>query len=66
MLPLDRDRLQVLTYEGGAGELRLFTFQLKSEMSDAFARSLWARVNPPAPFVISASSEDRVANGRER
>lgn len=55
ILPLDRDRLEVLAYEGGAGELRPFTFQLKSEMPEAFARALWSRVNPPAPFVVPAS-----------
>ena len=50
VLPLDRERLQVLAYEGGAGELRPFTFQLKSAMPEEFARNLWARVNPPLPF----------------
>ena len=49
VLPLDRDRYQVLAYEGGAGELRPFTFQLKTALPDAFARALWDRVNPPAP-----------------
>jgi hypothetical protein len=55
VLPLDRDRLEVLAYEGGAGELRPFTFQLKSEMPDAFARTLWSRVNPPASFVAPSN-----------
>ena len=49
VLPLDRDRYQVLAYEGGAGELRPFTFQLKTALPAAFARALWDRVNPPAP-----------------
>ena len=66
VLPLDRDRLQVLVYEGGAGELRPFTFQLKSAMSDEFRRVLWARINPPAPFVVPASAERRVATDPER
>lgn len=49
VLPLDRYRLQVLAHEGGGGDLRPFTFQVKSELPDAFARALWDRVNPPAP-----------------
>lgn len=49
VLPLDRDRLQILAYEGGAGELRPFTFQLKADLSERFVRALWDRVNPPAP-----------------
>jgi hypothetical protein len=68
VLPLDRDRLEVLAYEGGAGDLRPFTFQLKSELPDAFARALWARVNPPAPFVRPAMTDSRAGHdpGRER
>lgn len=66
VLPLDRDRLQVIAYEGGAGELRPFTFQLKSPLSDEFVRALWARVNPPAPFVASATPEGRVASALDR
>ena len=66
VLPLDRDRLQVLAYEGGAGELRPFTFQLKSTLSDEFMRALWARVNPPAPFVASATTESRAASAPDR
>jgi hypothetical protein len=70
VLPLDRDRLQVLAYEGGAGELRPFTFQLKSELPDAFARALWARVNPPAPFAASTESAAHLSGvppgGRQR
>ena len=57
VLPLGRDRLQILVYEGGAGEIRPFTFDLKSDMSDDFARALWARVNPPAPFVATTAAE---------
>lgn len=49
VLPLDRERLQILAYEGGAGELRPFTFQLKADLPEAFVRALWDRVNPPAP-----------------
>jgi len=47
VLPLDRYRYQVLAYEGGGGDLRSFTFQLKADLPDTFARTLWARVNPP-------------------
>ncbi len=49
VLPLDRERLQILAYEGGAGELRPFTFQLKADLPEPFVRALWDRVNPPAP-----------------
>ena len=49
VLPLNRDRFQVLAYEGGAGELRPFTFQLKADLPELFARALWDRVNPPTP-----------------
>ncbi len=66
VLPLDRDRLQIVAYEGGAGERRPFTFQLKSALSEEFARALWARVNPPAPFVASARTEGRVASAPDR
>lgn len=59
VLPLDRDRLQVIAYEGGAGELRPFTFELKSALPDDFAQALWAKVNPPAPFVKPQSAADR-------
>ena len=57
VLPIDRHRFQVLAYEGGGGDLRPFTFQLKSELPDTFARALWARVNPPAPGVTTPSGE---------
>ena len=49
VLPLDRERLEILAYEGGAGELRPFTFQLKADLPEPFVRALWDRVNPPAP-----------------
>ncbi len=49
VLPLDRERLQILAYEGGAGDLRPFTFQLKADLPEPFVRALWDRVNPPAP-----------------
>lgn len=55
VLSIDRDRLEVLTYEGGAGDLRPFTFQLKSAMPEEFARALWSRVNPPAPFAAPSN-----------
>ena len=62
VLPLDRNRYQVLAYEGGAGELRPFTFQLKTALPDTFARALWDRVNPPAPGVTTPGNEVRGAN----
>ncbi len=49
VLLLGRERLQILAYEGGAGELRPFTFQLKADLPEPFVRALWDRVNPPAP-----------------
>ena len=67
VLPLDRDRLQVIAYEGGGGELRPFTFELKAVLSDEFARALWAKVNPPAPFAKPQKVDDRVPGSlRER
>lgn len=62
VLPLNRDRLQILAYEGGAGELRPFTFQLKAALSDEFVRALWERVNPAAPFAAAASTKSREAS----
>lgn len=59
VLPLDRERLQVAAYEGGAGDLRPFTFQLKAPLPDGFARLLWAKINPPLPFAPPRSTEDR-------
>ena len=68
VLPLDRYRYQVLAYEGGGGDLRPFTFQLKTELPDGFARALWARVNPPAPGVTTSGGEPpgRIAERPER
>lgn len=59
VLPLDRDRFQVIAYEGGAGDLRPFTFELKSALPDEFTRALWAKVNPPAPFANAQRVGDR-------
>ena len=53
VLPLNRERYEVLAYEGGAGEVRPFTFQLKGALPDGLARALWDRVNPPAPGVTT-------------
>ncbi len=47
ILQLDRYRLEVLAYEGGSGETRRFTFQVKTELPEGFYEALWARVNPP-------------------
>lgn len=66
VLPLDRERLEVTAYEGGAGELRPFTFQLKAALPDGFARLLWAKVNPPLPFATPRSSEDQVPGSAEK
>ena len=66
VLPLDRERLQVTAYEGGAGELRPFTFQLKAALPDGFARLLWSKVNPPFPFATPQSAGDRVPGSSQR
>lgn len=47
VLQVDAYRLEVLAYEGGGGETRSFTFQIKTELPDRFYQTLWARVNPP-------------------
>lgn len=47
VLQLDPYRLEVLAYEGGGGETRRFTFQIKTELPDGFYQALWTRVNPP-------------------
>lgn len=47
VLQLDRYRLEVLVYEGGGGETRRFTFQVKTELPEGFYEALWTRVNPP-------------------
>lgn len=48
VLQLDRYRLEVLAYEGGGGQTRRFTFQIKTELPEGFYQTLWDRVNPPA------------------
>jgi hypothetical protein len=47
-LPLDRYRLVVTVYEGGAGEIRPFLFQLKADLPSGFCDTLWMRINGPA------------------
>jgi hypothetical protein len=46
----DRFRLDVLTYEGGGGDTRPFTFQLKADLPPGFYDTLWAALNAPAPL----------------
>lgn len=46
-LALDRYRLQVLAYEGGSGETRSFTFELKTELPPGMFDAIWQRVNAP-------------------
>lgn len=48
VLQLDPYRLEVLAYEGGGGDTRRFTFQIKAGLPDGFYQALWGRVNPPA------------------
>lgn len=47
ILALDRYRLQILAYEGGSGETRPFTFELKNDLPAGMYDALWQRVNPP-------------------
>jgi hypothetical protein len=48
VLALDRFRLEVLAYEGGAGETRPFLFQLKHDLPAGFYDTLWGRINAAA------------------
>ena len=66
VLALDRERLQILVHEGGAGELRPFTFQLKSDAPEGFAQALWTRVNPPTRPSVPAHAAEVTAVQRER
>lgn len=45
VLALDRYRLQVIAYEGGSGETRSFTFELKTDLPPGMYDALWQRVN---------------------
>jgi hypothetical protein len=47
VLALDRYRLQVLAYEGGSGETRPFTFELKTDLPPGMFDAIWQRVNSP-------------------
>lgn len=47
VLALDRYRLQVLAYEGGSGETRSFTFELKNSLPPGMFDAIWQRVNSP-------------------
>lgn len=47
VLALDRYRLQVLAYEGGSGETRSFTFELKTDLPPGMFDAIWQRVNSP-------------------
>jgi hypothetical protein len=47
VLALDAFRLQVLAYEGGSGETRAFTFDLKEPLPDGMYDALWQQVNRP-------------------
>ena len=48
VLQLDRYRLQVVTYEGGSGATRPYTFELKTDLPATMYDALWQRVNAPA------------------
>ena len=45
VLALDGYRLQVLAYEGGSGDTRAFTFELKTGLPPGMYDALWRRVN---------------------
>lgn len=62
VLRLDRYRLEVVAYEGGGGDTRRFTFQIKTEVPEGFYDDLWARVNAPAPDLLSKPRTARVAD----
>jgi hypothetical protein len=47
---LDRFRLDVLAYEGGGGDTRPFTFQLKADLPPGFYDTLWGFMNAPPPL----------------
>jgi hypothetical protein len=47
---LDRFRLEVLTYEGGGGDTRSFSFLLKTDLPPGFSDRLWAILNAPPPL----------------
>jgi len=53
VLQIDRFRLEVVAYEGGGGDTRRYTFDLKRELPDGFYTTLWSRLNAPAPWVAS-------------
>lgn len=60
VLQLDRYRLEVLAYEGGSGQTRRFTFQVKTELAEGFYDAVWARVNPPT-LALRKAAVDRLA-----
>ena len=45
VLALDGYQLQVLAYEGGSGETRAFTFELKTGLPPGMYDALWQRIN---------------------
>ncbi len=47
VLMLDPYRLQVLAYEGGSGETRVFTFELREALPPGMYDALWQHVNGP-------------------
>lgn len=60
VLRLDRMRLQITVYEGGAGATRVFVFALKSDLPDCVYDTLWARVNP-FPRRVGPQTGDHMA-----
>jgi len=62
VLALDPFRLQVLAYEGGSGETRPFTFDLKETLPAGMYDALWQRVNRPDRRPYSVGSKREATN----
>lgn len=63
ILTLDRYRLEVVAYEGGAGETRPFLFQLKTDLPPGLYDALWSALNPP-PSLRPIAAADSSKGGR--
>jgi len=57
----DRYRLDVITYEGGGGDTRPFTFQLKTDLPAGFYDTLWSAINPLTPLRGGTESSSPLA-----
>jgi hypothetical protein len=57
----DRYRLDLITYEGGGGDTRPFSFQLKTDLPAGFYDTLWSAINPLAPLRGGTQSSSPLA-----